>query len=310
MDMSLLVVGSMAYDSVETPLDKADDVLGGSAMFFSAAASYFTPVNLVAVVGEDFNHHDIEFLKHKNVNLDGLTVEQGKTFRWKGKYLQNMNDRETIYTHLNVFEKFNPVLPDHYRDSKFVFLANISPDLQYNVVQQVQQPHFVAMDTMNFWISGAPESLKQTLSVVDALFINDSEAKELAQTDNVITAARKIQQMGPGTVIIKKGEHGAMLIHENSIFFCPAYPVENLFDPTGAGDTFAGGFMGYIASKGAVTPANLQRAMLFATALASFNVEAFSVDRVKNLSKNDIIERVLKLRDMIAIEEDEDWLNI
>ena len=308
--MSVLVVGSMAYDSVITPRDSADDVLGGSALFFSAAASYFSPVNLVAVVGEDFDLQAIEFLKDKNVNLDGLTTEPGKTFRWKGKYLENMNDRETIYTHLNVFEKFNPVLPDHYKSSKFVFLANISPDLQYNVMQQVQKPKFVAMDTMNFWISGALDSLKRTLSVVDALLINDSEVKELAETDNIFAGARKIQKMGPQTIIIKKGEHGALLIHEDSIFFCPAYPVDNLYDPTGAGDTFAGGFMGYLARHDELTPAIFQRAMLFATAMASFNVEAFSVDRVKDLSKEEIVDRVLKLRDMIHIEEDADWLTI
>ena len=300
--MSLLVVGSMAYDSVETPFDKVDEALGGSATFFSAAASHFAPVKLVAVVGDDFDKKDIQFLVEKGVDLEGLKTEPGQTFRWKGRYLDNMIDRETIYTHLNVFEKFNPVLPDHYKSSDYVFLANISPELQYNVIEQVQNPRFVAMDTMNYWISGSLDALKQTLSVVDALLINDSEVKELSGSDNIFKGARIIQEMGPKTLIVKKGEHGCLLIHENTIFSCPAYPVEQLFDPTGAGDTFAGGFMGYLARCDALNIENLKRAVVFATALASFSVEAFSVDGLKGLSKQDIIGRVTELLDMTQVE--------
>ncbi len=299
--MSVLVVGSMAYDSVETPFAKVDDALGGSATFFSTAASYFSPVNLVAVVGDDFDMQDIDFLYHRNVNMDGLVREKGKTFRWKGRYLDNMNDRETIYTELNVFEHFNPVLPESYKDSKYVFLANINPDLQYHVVQQTRHPKFVAMDTMNFWISGSLDQLKRTLSVVDALMINDSEVRDLSGEHNLFTGARKIQAMGPKILIIKKGEHGALLINNDSYFFCPAFPVENLYDPTGAGDTFAGGFMGYLAMFDEIDDAHLRRAVVYASAMASFCVEAFSMDRLKSLKNEDIEIRANAIVQMINV---------
>ena len=308
--MSVLVVGSIAYDSIETPTAQIDETLGGSAVYFSAAASYFVPVNLVAVVGEDFRFADISFLQQQGVDLNGITTENGKTFRWKGKYLHDMNDRETIYTELNVFEKFNPILPKNYRDSRFVFLANINPDLQYNVIRQVKNPLFVAMDTMNFWISGTPDELKKTLAVVDALLINDAEVRQLSGVDNLITGARKIQEMGPQTLVVKKGEHGALLVHRNNLFFCPAYPVENLFDPTGAGDTFAGGFMGYLSQAGEINGRTLRRAMVVATAMASFCVEAFSVERLKALSKDRIRDRVLKLTDLTRLEGDENWMEL
>jgi sugar/nucleoside kinase (ribokinase family) len=307
--MSLLVVGSMAYDSVETPFETVDEALGGSATFFSAAASYFLPVNLVAVVGDDFDMEVIAFLRDKGVDLSGLIVEAGKTFRWKGRYLENMIDRETIYTHLNVFEKFNPVLPEGYRKSRYVFLANISPDLQYNVIEQIVAPRFVAMDTMNFWISGTPDSLKRTLSVVDALLINDSEVRELSGENNIFTGVRIIQAIGPKTLIIKKGENGALLIHENDRFFCPAYPVEKLSDPTGAGDTFAGGFMGYLAKHDDLSFESLKRAVVFASALASFCVEAFSVDRLKALTASEITGRVRELHSMISLKDGE-WMKL
>jgi len=306
--MSVLVVGSMAYDSVETPFAKIDDALGGSATFFSAATSYFAPVNLVAVVGEDFNFKDIDFLKQKNVDLSGLTTEPGKTFRWSGKYLDNMNDRETLDTQLNVFEKFNPVLPEKFKDSDYVFLANINPDLQYNVIQQVNRPKFVAMDTMNFWITGFLPDLKKTLSVVDALVINDSEVRLLSGENNIFKGARIIQDMGPKTLIIKKGEHGAILIHNNSYFTCPAIPVENLFDPTGAGDTFAGGFMGYLAMSNNINEDNLRRAIVVGTVMASFLVEDFSVNRIKNLTKTEIQQRIKTLLNLLQVKEDNNWV--
>ena len=307
--MSLLVVGSMAYDSVETPFDKRDNALGGSAMFFSAAASNFSPVNLVAVVGSDFNQTDIDFLRRKDVDLTGMTTEQGETFRWGGRYLENMIDRETLFTKLGVFEHFNPVLPDVYKKSEYIFLANIQPDLQYNVVQQVQQPKFVAMDTMNFWITGAPEELKKTLKVVDALLINDSEVRLLSGKNNIFTGARVIQEMGPKTLIIKKGEHGSILIHNDSCFACPALPVESLFDPTGAGDTFAGGFMGYLAHVNEVNEATLRRAVLLGTVMASFCVESFSADRLQKLTKEDIKKRAQQLMQLISVKSDGEWLD-
>lgn len=307
--MSLLVVGSMAYDSVETPFDKRDNALGGSAMFFSTAAGYFSPVNLVAVVGSDFNHSDIAFLRDKNVNLAGLTTEEGETFRWGGKYLPNMIDRETLFTKLGVFEHFNPVLPEKYKESDYIFLANIQPDLQYNVMQQVKKPKFVAMDTMNFWITGTPDELKKTLTVVDALVINDSEVRLLSGADNIFVGARIIQDMGPKTVIVKKGEHGSILIHKDSCFACPALPVEKLFDPTGAGDTFAGGFMGYLSHVDQITDATLRRAIVMGTVMASFCVESFSADRLKALTNEEIKTRVTQLLRLIKVDPDGAWLH-
>lgn len=307
--MSLLVVGSMAYDSVETPFDKRENALGGSAMFFSTAASYFSPVNLVAVVGSDFQHSDIDFLREKNVDMAGLTTEEGETFRWGGKYLENMIDRETIFTKLGVFEHFKPELPESYRKSDYIFLANIQPDLQFNVMQQVQKPKFVAMDTMNFWITGTPDDLKKTLAVVDALVINDSEVRLLSGADNIFSGARIIQEMGPKTLIIKKGEHGSILIHNDSYFACPALPIENLFDPTGAGDTFAGGFMGYLSLMDDINESTLRRAIVMGTVMASFCVESFSADRLKELTEKDIRNRAQQLVQLISVENDGKWLS-
>lgn len=304
--MSVLVVGSVAYDSVETPTAKVEDALGGSAMFFSAAASFFAPVRLVAVVGDDFGD-ELAFLEQRGIDLRGLIREKGKTFRWGGRYLQNMNDRETLYTHLNVFETFNPVIPKEYQDSEYVFLANIVPELQYRVVEQVKKPKLVVMDTMNFWISGSRPALKKTLGVVDVLVINDSEARQLAQEDNLFQAVRIIRGFGPKILVIKKGEHGALLIHEDSYFFLPAYPVESLKDPTGAGDTFAGGFVGYLAMTDEITDANLRRAVVFGSVMASFLVEDFSVDRLLTLSKNEIAERITQFREMTKFDIKDSW---
>ncbi len=305
--MSVLVVGSVAYDSIETPRATVDRVLGGSATYFATAASYFAPVNLVAVVGDDFRHEEIQFLRQRQVDLQGLTTEKGDTFRWKGRYLANMNDRETIYTHLNVFADFKPILPHQYRNSPFVFLANISPELQYAVVQQVHNPKFVAMDTMNFWISGSLDALLQTLKVVNGLLINDSEVKQLAGEENLFIGARMIQALGPKTLIIKKGEHGALMVHHDEYFYCPAYPVSSVVDPTGAGDTFAGAFMGYLAKAGTLSSANLRRAVVFGSALASFCVEDFSIRRIKDLQKQEIQQRILTLQRMTRFTIDSHW---
>jgi sugar/nucleoside kinase (ribokinase family) len=306
--MSLLVVGSVAYDSIETPFDKVEDALGGSATYFSAVASFFSPVNLVAVVGEDYEHEKIAFLKDRGVNFDGLTTEPGETFRWSGKYLSNMNERETIYTKLNVFETFNPILPETYKKSDYVFLANIVPALQTSVINQVNNAKFVAMDTMNLWIDIALDDLKKTLAQVDMLIINDSEVQLLSGEHNIFKGAKVIQQMGPKMLIIKKGEHGAILAHDDSYFMCPAFPVENLFDPTGAGDTFAGGLMGYLAMKDEINDTTLRQGIIVATALASFCVEAFSIDRLRELTPALITERIEKLMALVNVEQPEKWL--
>ncbi len=306
--MSLLVVGSMAYDVIETPFAKTDKALGGSAMFFSAAAGYFTHVNLVAVVGDDFDRREIDFLAQNNVALEGLTVEHGETFVWSGRYFDNMMDRETLFTKLGVFETFKPHLPASYRNSEFVFLANIQPSLQFDVMRQVQRPRFTAMDTMNFWISGTPDDLKRVLSLVDALIINESEVRQLSGENNLFLGAKKIRAMGPSVLIIKKGEHGSLLICDDSVFACPALPLETVFDPTGAGDTFAGGFMGYLAQCGEVNDASLRRAMVMGTVMASFCVESFSADRLKGLTPADIRSRAAQLLQMIHVEEDNRWV--
>lgn len=286
--MSMLVVGSVAYDSVKTPFGKADDALGGSAVFFSAAASYFAPVNLVGVVGEDFNKEHLNFLKQRNVDLKGLEVQKGKTFRWGGEYGYDLNTRTTHFTHLNVFENFQPVIPDEYKGSKYVFLANIGPELQMDVLNQIRAPKLVALDTMNFWIEGSLSALRKTLGKVDVLIINDSEARQLADEANLVKASRKIHDLGPKIIIIKKGEHGALMITQETFFWAPAYPLEFIYDPTGAGDTFAGGFMGYLAKCGEISIGNLRRAVIFGSAMASFCVEKFSVERLKNLTIEEI----------------------
>ena len=289
--MSILVVGSAALDTVETPFGTVEDALGGSAIYFSAAASYFAPVNLVAVVGDDFPQEKIEFLKKKNVDFSGLEVAHGKTFRWGGKYGFDLNDRDTLFTQLNVFEKFEPKIPDSYKNSEYVFLANIGPDLQMDVLKQIQSPKLVALDTMNYWIGGDLPALRETLKHVDVLIVNDSEVRQLAYEANLVKASKIVQEMGPKTLIIKKGEHGALLITQDSFFWAPAYPLECIYDPTGAGDTFAGGFMGYMAKSDDISIDNLKRAVVFGSTMASFCVEKFSLERLENLTEEEIRKR-------------------
>ncbi|MCD6374558.1 MAG: bifunctional hydroxymethylpyrimidine kinase/phosphomethylpyrimidine kinase [Caldisericaceae bacterium] len=290
--MSLLVVGSIAYDTIETPTTKVEDSLGGSALYFSAAASLFSPVNVVGVVGSDFDASKISFLKKRGVNLDGLYMESGKTFRWGGRYFDDMNRRETLFTYLNVFERFQPVIPEHYKKSEFVFLANIDPELQLDVLNQINNPKLIVLDTMNFWISGKRKELEEVLKVVDIIVLNDEEAKELTGEMGLIKATKAIPAMGPKSVIVKKGEHGAMLYHENEFFFVPAFPLDSVVDPTGAGDSFAGGFMGYLAKTGQIDQATLKKAMVYGSTIASFNVEDFSFNRLENLTMKEIKERV------------------
>jgi sugar/nucleoside kinase (ribokinase family) len=289
--MSILVVGSVALDHVETPFGSAKDSLGGSAIYFSAAASYFAPVRVVGVVGDDFPHDKLEFLHKRKVDFQGLETQPGKTFRWGGRYDFDLNSRTTLFTHLNVFEKFKPVIPEAYRDSDFVFLGNIAPDLQMDVLDQIHSPKLVALDTMNYWIEGSLSDLHKTLQKVHVLLLNDSEARQLAQEPNLLKASRIIRKMGPQVLVIKKGEHGALIFMEDAIFWAPAYPLETINDPTGAGDTFAGGFMGYLAKAPELSPEAYKRALIFGSTLASFSVESFSMDRLRNLQPDEIRER-------------------
>jgi sugar/nucleoside kinase (ribokinase family) len=289
--MSILVVGSVAYDTVETPFGKAERVLGGSASFFAVAASFFVPVNLVAIVGSDFGEKQLAAFKGRPIDLEGLERQEGATFHWQGKYSYDLNARDTICTELNVFESFKPKIPASYRKSELVFLGNIDPLLQREVLEQVEQPKIVACDTMNFWISGKPAELKKTLERVDILLINDGEARELSGEWNIVKAARAIRAMGPKILVIKKGEHGVLMFSNEGSFAAPAYPLEEVFDPTGAGDTFAGGFMGYLAGRGDLGEETLRRAVIMGSALASFAVEAFSLDRLLRLDRTAIDER-------------------
>jgi sugar/nucleoside kinase (ribokinase family) len=303
--MSILVVGSVAYDTVESPFGRAERVLGGSASFFAVAASFFVPVNLVGVVGRDFGEEQMAAFRGRGIDLEGLETMDGETFHWRGKYSYDLNSRETVRTDLNVFEFFKPKIPAAYRRSEHVFLGNIDPVLQRDVLDQVDRPRLVACDTMNFWISGKPEELRKTLGRVDVLLINDAEARQLSGEWNIVKAARAIRAMGPPTLVIKKGEHGVLMFTEGSSFAAPAYPLEEVFDPTGAGDTFAGGFVGYLAgaaSAGAVDDVVLRRAVIMGSTLASFCVEAFSLDRLLRLTRAEIDDRYRLFRRLTDFE--------
>ena len=289
--MSILVVGSVAYDTVETPSGRAERVLGGSASFFAVAASYFAPVNLVGVVGDDFGEQQLAAFRGRPIDLAGLERAAGKTFHWQGRYSQDLNSRDTIRTDLNVFEFFQPKIPAAYRRSELVFLGNIDPVLQREVLAQVEKPRVVACDTLNYWIKGKPEELRETLTKVDVLLINDQEARELSGEWNLVKAARAIRRMGPQTLVVKKGEHGVLLFGHESCFAAPALPLETVIDPTGAGDTFAGGFIGYLASVRETNDSTLRQAVVMGSTLASFCVEAFSLDRLLTLTRMQIGER-------------------
>ncbi|MGE5682843.1 MAG: PfkB family carbohydrate kinase [Bacillota bacterium] len=291
--MGLLVVGSIALDTVETPFDRIDNALGGSAVYVSLAASYFSgPIYMVGVVGEDFSKDHISLLEEHHVDLEGLQIVPGaKTFRWSGKYHYDLNVRDTLLTELNVFEKFDPVIPEKYRKARYVLLGNIDPTLQIKVLEQMENPKFVVCDTMNFWIEGRKNELLEVLKRVHVLIINDSEARLLAQEPNLIKAAKLIRGMGPKYLIIKKGEHGALLFGEGTVFSAPAYPLENIYDPTGAGDTFAGGFTGYIHKTQDISIENMKRAVVFGSAMASFCVEKFSTKGLENLTYLQVHDR-------------------
>ncbi|HEX5577271.1 MAG TPA: PfkB family carbohydrate kinase [Gemmatimonadaceae bacterium] len=302
--MSVLVVGSVALDSVETPFGKAEDVLGGSATFFSAAASIFTPVQLVGVVGNDYPMEKLQPLSDRGVDLAGLEQADGPSFRWRGRYRHDLNSAETLETHLGVFSRFSPKIPEQFRKAPFVFLGNIDPRLQLEVLQQVERPKLVACDTMNFWIQSRRPDLIELLSHVDMVTLNDGEARQLTEKVNLVQAAKWIMDCGPKHVIIKKGEHGAFMFDRDSIFFAPAYPLENVFDPTGAGDSFAGGFIGYLARTGDLSEANMRRAVMYGSAMGSFAVEKFSTERLMTLTRDELTSRISELKRLVAFEEE------
>jgi sugar/nucleoside kinase (ribokinase family) len=303
--VSLLVVGSMALDTVETPFGKTTDALGGSAVYISVAASYFTaPVRLVAVVGGDFPKKHTDFLEERNIDLEGLQrIEDGKTFRWGGRYHYDLNVRDTLFTELNVFEQFKPVVPHAYKRSSYVCLGNIDPTLQLEVVNQIEKPRLIVGDTMNYWIESKPRELEKTLKVMDVLVVNESEARLLTREPNLVKASKRMIGMGPQIVIIKKGEHGALLVTRDLVFSAPAYPLETIYDPTGAGDAFAGGFTGWLAKTDDLSPQNLRRAVIYGSALASFCVEKFSVDGLRDLTYLEIKDRYRSFMELSRFDE-------
>ncbi len=302
--MSVLVVGSVALDSVETPFGKADEVVGGSAVYFASSASHFAPVQLVGVVGNDYPVHKLDALRARGVDLAGLEQAEGESFRWRGRYRHDLNAAETLETRLGVFSHFRPKIPAGLRKAPFVFLGNIDPRLQLEVLRQVERPKLVACDTMNFWIESRRADLVELLKHVDVLLLNDGEARQLTEHANLVKAARWILQRGPKHVIIKKGEHGAFMFSGNTVFFAPAYPLEDVFDPTGAGDSFAGGFMGYLARSGRLDEAHFRRAVVHGCTMGSFVVERFSNQRLLEIGSGDIRTRLDEFRRLVAFEEE------
>jgi sugar/nucleoside kinase (ribokinase family) len=302
--MSVLVVGSIALDTVKTPIAEHADLLGGSASYAAVGASFFTPVNLVGVVGDDFPKAHVDYFASRRIDLAGLQTAQGKTFRWSGEYMWDLNTRETRSVELNVFEHFTPTLPAGYGETPYVLLANIAPSLQSHVLDQMQKPRFIIADTMDLWINIANDNLRALLPRVDLLILNDSEARQFTKETSLIKAGAAIRAQGPKYVAIKKGEHGCLLFGDNQFFSCGAYPLEDIHDPTGAGDTFAGGLAGYLAAQdqGAVTFDHLRKAVVYGSVLASFNVEAFSLERLRSLTQNDIEARFSMFRMMSQFE--------
>ncbi|MBA3917533.1 MAG: sugar kinase [Gemmatimonas sp.] len=298
----VLVVGSVALDSVETPFGKADEVLGGSGTYFSSSASHFTPVQLVGVVGDDYPVEKLEPLAARGVDLAGLEKAEGTSFRWRGRYRHDLNSAETLETHLGVFSHFRPKIPEQFKRAPFVFLANIDPRLQLQVLEQVEKPRLVACDTMNFWIESRRPELVELLGHVDLITLNDAEARQLTEHTNLVQAARWIMDKGPKHVLIKKGEHGAFMFTRESIFFAPAYPLESVFDPTGAGDSFAGGFIGYLAATGDLSDENMRRAVVVGSAMGSFAVEKFSNARLLEITRADIDKRLQEFRQLVAFD--------
>ncbi|MEO1513830.1 MAG: PfkB family carbohydrate kinase [Bacteroidota bacterium] len=303
--MDLVSVGTVAFDSIETPYGKADRVVGGAATYISLAASYFTKsLGLVSVVGDDFPDEEIKYMRKRKINLDGLEIKEGeKSFFWAGRYHDNMNQRDTLVTDLNVLADFNPKLPEAYRYAKILMLGNLTPEIQLKVIRQMKkEPKLTVLDTMNFWMDVAMPGLKKVIKKVDVLTINDEEARQLSGEYSLVKAARVIHKMGPRFLIVKKGEHGALLFYGDDIFFAPALPLAEVFDPTGAGDTFAGGFTGYLAQSGRINMANMRRAIIYGSAMASFCVEQFSIQRLKTLNKREINSRVKRFSKLVKFD--------
>lgn len=307
--MSLLVVGSVAFDAIETPFGKTDKIIGGSGAYISLASSYFKkPVNVVSVVGEDFPQEYIDLMESHGVDTKGVQVKKGeKSFFWSGKYHNDLNTRDTLITELNVLEHFDPIVPEEYQDCEYLMLGNLAPIVQQQVIERLnKRPKLIVMDTMNFWMEIAASDLENTLKLVDVLSINDEEARQLSGEYSLVKAAKKILKMGPKTLIIKKGEHGALLFNEKEVFFAPALPLEDVFDPTGAGDTFAAGFVAYLAKTNDVSFENMKRAIIYGSAMASFCVEQFGTERLVNLKESEIKERVQEFIDLVQFEIDLD----
>ncbi|MFZ4854939.1 MAG: PfkB family carbohydrate kinase [Desulfuromonadaceae bacterium] len=301
--MSIVVVGTVAFDTVETPFGRGENVLGGSAAYFSTSASFFTDVSLVAVVGDDFPAEHVTFLHSRNIDTTGLQRAPGKTFHWSGRYGFDLNEAQTLDTQLNVLMDFQPNLPESYRDAEYLFLANIDPDLQMNVLEQVRKPKLVACDTMNFWISSKPEALRKVLQKVDIVVINEGEARQFTGEANLVKAARQIIALGCKRLVIKRGEYGVLMFTAETLFAAPAYPLEEVFDPTGAGDTFAGGFIGYLANSGDLSEEGLRQAIIYGSVMASFNVEDFSLNRMKRLEYSEIHTRFRSFKGLTHFED-------
>ena len=303
--MSLLAVGTVAFDDIETPFGHAEMVVGGAATYITLAASYFAEdLKIVSVIGDDFPQEELEHLKSRNIDLEGLQIKKGeKSFFWAGRYHDNLNERDTLDTQLNVLADFDPILPASYQNTEYLMLGNLTPAIQQKVIERLDtRPKFVALDTMNFWMDTAMESLLEVIGKIDCLIINDEEARQLSGEHSLVKAAAAIHKMGPRYLVIKKGEHGALLFEGGKIFFAPALPLAEVFDPTGAGDTFAGGFMGYIANTGDLSFDNMKRAVIYGSAMASFCVEKFSIERLKNLSNKEIKERVAQFVELVNFD--------
>jgi sugar/nucleoside kinase (ribokinase family) len=305
--MSLLVVGTVAFDAIETPFGKTDKIVGGAASYIALAASYFTrDISLVSVVGDDFPQDFLNILKKEGVNLEGLQIKKGeKSFFWSGKYHNDLNNRDTLETQLNVLENFDPIVPESSKEVEFLMLGNLVPAVQRSVISQLKKrPKLIVLDTMNFWMDIAMDELLKTIAMIDVLTINDSEARQLSGEYSLVKAAQKILKMGPSVLVIKKGEHGALLFNKDEVFFAPALPLEDVFDPTGAGDSFAGGFIGYLAKTKDISFENMKRAIIFGSAMASFTVERFGTERLIGLSQKDVDERVQEFIDLVQFDID------